>query len=68
MGYIPIISILGTILAIIYVFLPNDKIVGLLFSFNEDDEMVPHDEAHFQDDYDRSNPLTQRKSVERWIQ
>ncbi|CAD8055090.1 unnamed protein product [Paramecium sonneborni] len=62
-----LISIIGLIISLIYHFIPNNKLVALIWDFGEHDEYEKYCDSIFPFNYDRENPITQQKALRRWL-
>jgi len=51
----------------LYILFPVRTIIQKLFADNKEDEFAPYDEnfQYFLTDYDRANPVTKKKGMER---
>lgn len=52
------INLVALIIALIFYYCPNDKIIEVFWYFQDNVEYQKYDEMNFPTHYDRSNPVT----------
>ncbi|CAD8132365.1 unnamed protein product [Paramecium octaurelia] len=62
-----LISVIGLVTALVYHFIPNNRLVSLMWDFGEHDEYEKYCDSIFPFNYDRENPITQKKALRRWL-